>query len=93
MQTFFIGRFSKEVYNNFEPILEPLYTHILLMIYMYNFAWQIISNYLTPPPKKNKFLIIIISQSFCHSSRSRKSYLPLLIFHTVVITSGLPLTQ
>ena len=52
MQTFFPDRFSKEVYNNSESILKPLYTQTLFMIH--DFALQTISNYLTPPPPPKK---------------------------------------
>ena len=42
MQTFFSDRLSKEVYNNFEPILKPLCSKI---------AWQI---FWTPLPQEKK---------------------------------------
>ena len=60
MQTFSPGRFSKKVYNNFEPIMKWVQIHSNTLKHL--FVLQIISNYLTLPPQK-KILIIIITQS------------------------------
>ena len=50
MQKFFPDRFLKEININFEPILKPLFTKTIFMIY--NFAGQTIANLLTSPLQK-----------------------------------------
>ena len=88
--------------KRFITILNPFwnyYTQTLIM--MYFFAWQTISNYLTPPPQiiswslsfPNPLVIphavVITSVHRYHSG----AWLPLVNFHTEEITSGHPHTE
>ena len=99
---YFSDRFSKEVYNNFEPILKPFYTQTLFMICNNYFAWQPISNYLTPFTKKRLTQVtphtVVITSGHPHkvvitSGHPHKVVITYGHPHKVMITSGRPHTE